>query len=140
MAVVYPHQARLMDLERLMNGDPTVWIMLFKADPGNPPPIDVVFGDLVEADFSGYSAISVSPGSAPVINGDDNAETIFDLAQFEHDGGGTDNDVYGWAAYMVWDSVNQLLAIERWATGPRTMEPGADPIRVTLVKTQGGCP
>lgn len=96
------------------------------------PLVTSVAGDFVEADFSGYAAWNfASPGNEwPVatLDGSNNAQSIMTPINFEHNGGATNNDIYG--AYML-DGAGNLICAERYAGAPFTMDTAGAKFTVT---------
>jgi len=137
MSVIYPYEGRERDLSTLKSLAGSKSIRLFKNDI--TPDIDTELGDFTEADYSGYNELGVTLG---VINRnlDDNAEAIADQVVFEHNGGGTANDIYGWYQVEVFGGPTALKYCERFADAPRVMDGSGDEISITLSIAQGGCP
>src|ERR1043166_6772375 len=111
--VTYPKQGR----EKLLNdkmSDSANWrVVLFKNNL--TPDLDTVLGDLTEADFSGYDRVTPTWG-AITIAGSNRAKAVGSSCVFAHDGGGTANDVYGYA--LINPSSGDLLFIDRLAGAP----------------------
>lgn len=96
------------------------------------PSAATVFADLDEADFSGYSRVEPSWGSVST-GGDGRAVMTAAPAVFTHDGGGTANDIYGYAHIDAAPGNESIIAIERLPSPPEVMEDLGDTITVTLV-------
>lgn len=95
MANIIPNEGELEALEairtgRLQGGE----LKLFKNDFN---PVDgTILADFVEADFSGYAAITVNDWGAVFTDGAGTARTESTTKVFSHNGGGTSNSVYGY--------------------------------------------
>ena len=95
-----------------------------------------VLADFTEADFSGYLAVNVNESDAS--NGALNRhEKITQNITFTHDGGATNNTIYGW--YLEGNSsvnvngvqTRDVIAYEKFAT-PITMDVNGDRIDVQI--------
>lgn len=100
-------------------------LFLFKSN--STPDVNTVFTDLTEADFSGYGRVGLGSFTAPTEVDETVTAAAVTLATFTHNGGGTDNDIYGWG---VVDGSDIMYMCERFPGAPITMEPGANPIIV----------
>ncbi len=87
------------------------------------PVIGSVAGDFLNATFSGYTPYDFSAGGqnfpAAAADGSNNAQSVHGDIDFVHDGGGTDNDIYGW--YMI-DQAGAIICAERYAGAPFAMD------------------
>src|SRR6185369_1853146 len=86
------------------------------------PDKDTVLGDLVEADFSGYSSVTVTAwnyGSISLDAEDRAFTTGTPDAVFTHSGGATDNDIYG---YYVLGNSGELMWVQRYDDAPFAMD------------------
>ena len=132
MAKIVPNEGKVAIQKVIYDNLPTLYLRLFKSNytPGD----NTTLADLeaIEADFSGYLAVDLDGSSFPDPGlAAAKAKVIADnWAQFSHNGGGTDNDVYGW-----WiDDGTKVWAAEVWDT-PVTMDPDALPIALKVVDT-----
>lgn len=91
-------------------------------------------GDFVEADFSGYAAETLDAGdwAVPSIVAN-HAQTSQPTKQFTHDGGPTDNNIFG--IYVTDQPPTVVLWAERDPAAPVVMDPGANPYNYTPVVT-----
>lgn len=106
-------------------------IVLFQND--YDPLIDSEWADLDEADFDGYARATPAFGAWGVAG--DTASSEADAVQFIHDGGGTPNDVYGWALIDIAPATPELWALDRFSGAPLRMEFNGDTIVVQLTET-----
>lgn len=87
------------------------------------PVVGSVAGDFDVATFSGYPAgghdFGVNPWPAATLDGSNNAQSVQAAIEFEHNGGATDNDIYG--AYIL-DGNGLLVCAERYAGAPFVMD------------------
>ena len=101
--------------------------MLFK---NNYTPVAAsVFADFTDADFSGYSAGGAALSyAAATTNGGGQSQSLATQVSFSHNGGGTANDIYG---YAIYDSVSsKILKAERFDT-LINMAASGDVIKIT---------
>jgi len=94
------------------------------------PDENTVYSSLTLATFSGYAAVTPTWGT-PAMNGSNQAEMTATPAVFSHSGGGTSNNIYGWA--WIDDSLGaqKLIAAERIAGAPKSMSVIGDSITIT---------
>jgi hypothetical protein len=105
-------------------------VRLFKNDI--TPSASDGLGDYTEADFSGYSAVTVTQGSASVVSG--KAQNVLSpSAVFSHDDGGTDNNIYGF--YVTDATPSTLYYAERFSGAPIAMDDDGDSITVAVTFT-----
>lgn len=92
-----------------------------------------VAGDFTLADFSGNAPLDTSnPGDdwpAAGLDGSNDAESVHAAYDFVHDGGGTDNDIYGW---VFLSQAGEYIAGERFAVAPFAMDAIGKTITITL--------
>jgi len=136
MTVIYANDGKLADLSNILSSYSRT-VKLFQSN--TTPDETTELGDLTEADFSGYTGIAPTWG-AMTINGDDNAEVVGLTIEFEHSGGATDNDVYGWYLEGNVGGTPTLIYSERFGDAPRVMDGAGDKIFITPSLAQGGCP
>ena len=81
-----------------------------------------VAGDFTECDFSGYAAYDFAAGGqnwpAAGLDGANNAQSVHADVVFEHSGGATANDIYG---YYMLDGGGAFICAERYAGAPFTI-------------------
>jgi len=95
-------------------------------------PVDAtVIGDLDEADYSGYAEQIATGWTAAVTTPLGRAISFADEMNFAHDGGGTDNTIYG---YYVLAPTGSLAWVERFL-GPITMADASDAFDLIPVLT-----
>lgn len=116
MADVVPTEALVNLLKLAVGGDDSINVRLFKNDL-HPGP-DTVLGDFVQANFSGYAPQPAKPFTEPevLLNGAVRRQSI-DLS-FEHDGGPTTNNVYGYYVTLEPSGGPQLLWAGRFEDAP----------------------
>lgn len=93
---------------------------LFKNDL--TPDADTVIGDLTEADFSGYAAVTINTWDygGVTIDGSGRSQVLATSnATFTHNGGATDNDCYG---YYVTHPGGGLYLVQRFDSPPIVMD------------------
>jgi len=138
MTVVYGYEGKAVALEAIQAAYSTGVVSLFKNNI--TPDNDTVYGDFVFADFSGFAPVQPPTWGSTVPDGNGNASQTALVCEFAHDGGGTDNDIYGWA-YLYYNGGTPYFAFgERFADAPREMSGLGDVIRITPKMTQGSCP
>src|SRR5688572_32940844 len=104
----------------------TLRVRLFQSN--TTPSQSTVIGDLTEATFSGYAAVTPSFGASATAS---NKGTITDSAarDFTHNGGGTSNTIYGY--YVTYESGGStLLWAERFDIA-QTLANNGDKITLT---------
>lgn len=93
-------------------------------------------GDFTECTFSGYAGESLTAWGAITQNADNRAEMVHPEKTFNHDGGGTANNVYGW--YVTNDNdADEVLFAERFPGGVRVLNDATDDIKITVTFTLG---
>lgn len=105
-------------------------LKLFKND--HTPDVDDTEADYTEANFSGYG--DTDPDlvwGAPFVNGDGKGEIDATEKTFTHDGGGTDNTIYG---AWVTTADDRLIYAERFPA-PILMDTAAAAIPYTAKLT-----
>lgn len=132
MAVTIPNEAErniLTNQRVALNASAGSVIKLFQG--GGAVTIDATTTlatlDAAEADYSGYSAIAKTDWTTVTTDGGGNAFTQCSSANFQHDGGGTANDIYGW--YLV-DYFGGFVCCEEFGA-PVTMNDNTDIITIS---------
>lgn len=97
----------------------TFTLHLFKNN-WTPSPDDDV-SDYTSANFSGYSSAALNSWGGAALNADLFAQVTHPDKVFTHNGGATNNDIYG---YYVTDSSGDLVWAERAAAAPFAMDAG----------------
>jgi hypothetical protein len=113
-----------------LGGNAPLNVRLFKTDvPGNPT---VTLGTLVEADFSGYAPVTITPAVASSTEEDDTATTQeFDLT-FAHSGGAVSNSLYGYYVTSDGTGGQKLMWMERDEQAPISMSGLGDEYEVLI--------
>jgi len=138
MTVVYAYEGKEVALEAIQAAYSVGVLTLFQndIDPDN----DSVYADFEFADFSGFAPVQPPTWGVTVPNVDGNAQQTALVCSFAHNGGGTANDIYGWA-YLYYNGGTPYLAFaERFDDAPRVMSGIGDVINITPAMTQGSCP
>lgn len=94
MQAITPTAQLLEILTALAAGDYAAVVMKLYQNDVTPTPLTVV-GDLTEATFSGYAAVTALDYGSPYMNLDGYAEMDLPSQQFDHSAGATANNVYG---------------------------------------------
>lgn len=119
MALVVLRQGQLYFLEylrtNLFNGG-NVNLRLFKNN--HTPSETDDDSDYTEADFDGYSAMSLTSWTPAYLNGSNEAEIDEINRTFTQTGTGTTNDIYG---YYVTNTSGDVVYAERDPAGPVAM-------------------
>lgn len=125
--MIVPNGAELKFLDRLLEVDQYTY-HLFRND--YVPVATTVFGDLQEATFSGYVSIDAENWLPAVTTAAGRAISFADVITFEHDGGGVNNDIYGYYVTLLGDPTN-LRWVQRFEGTPWVMNSAADQISFT---------
>lgn len=132
MAVIVPNEGENLLLNILKDpGSQTgnsMYVGLFKSD--TTPSASTTWASITECNFSGYTVGAASWGSVATDGGGKASMTATEVV-FNHDGGGTSNDVYGWFLGYGTGNPTALIAIERFASPPAVMDDNSDSISVT---------
>jgi hypothetical protein len=89
-----------------------------------------------EATFSGYASVTCPSFNAAIMNGQSQAEADGSAtANFTCNGGGTNNNIYGYYLTETINSTNTLLWAELIPGGPISMANNGDRIGVILTLT-----
>lgn len=75
--------------------------------------------DFTEATFSGYAAIATNAWGGAFLNASNITEIDETLRTFTHNGGGTNNNIYG---YYLTDAGGNLTYAERYSGAPVAMD------------------
>lgn len=130
MAVQFVDLFERQALDRAISFTHVAKVRLFKNDWD--PEDDDDISDPEECDFSGYGEVDMDM-SADWFDASTTAgvttKTANRIFRFQHDGGGTANDVYGW--YVVSNDGSELWFAERFAGAPITLS--AAPQKIDLV-------
>jgi len=107
-------------------------LRLFKSDTTPDPTTE--WGDLTEADFTGYLAQDLPDAACageiqgPALNEDGNWHMVIDQKIFAATGSTTSNLVYGFA---ITDADDNLLWVRRFEEGPYLMDENGDQLKIT---------
>jgi len=126
MVLYFPNTGELRILETGLTDDANWSAGLFKNDL--TPDNDTVLGDVTAADFTGYAAVALVEDGPAAIDGSDRAYQLFEEVEFTFSTGTTPQDVYGW---YIFDTTGNLIAIERFASPPWTMDDSRPIIQIT---------
>lgn len=128
MCLVIPQEGEKQLLDMLIGGDTFADVRLRLYKNNYTPVAGSVYSDFTSADFSGYAQETPSFGAATLVNG---KGTITDSAarDFEHNGGGTANTIYGY--YVVESVANKILWAERFGS-PVLLTVAGDKVTITL--------
>lgn len=111
---------RLLDDNRTTRN--TYTLRLFKNN--YTPTVSSVAGDFTECDFSGYAAQGTTGwGAAFAASGNTRGESDDTVHLFQHDGGATANDVYG---FYLTNGAGAYVYGEKNPAGPVTMNDATD--------------
>lgn len=110
-------------IQGMIDNDVMMTIRLFQNDH-NPASTDTE-ADYVEADFGGYSGSQELAWGIPFVNGSGNGEVNAAQVEWNCDGTGSDNLIYG---VYVTDGDDNLTYAERF-DAPQTMAEAGDAIR-----------
>ena len=77
-----------------------------------------ILANLTEADFDGYSRITLTSWPAATLDGNNKASSALGFQTFTKTGNVTANDIYG---VFVLDAFTNLIYAERFATAPFTL-------------------
>lgn len=131
MAVIIPNEAErniLTQLRVALNHSGGTVVRLFQGGGAVTIDADTTLAtlDAAEADFSGYSPVARTDWTTVTTDGGGNAFTQCGSVNFQHDGGGTSNDIYGWYAE---DGYGGLVCCEEFGA-PVTMNDNSDIITI----------
>lgn len=126
MAFIYGNDGEKESLDSIFNNANHIanWkARLCKNDV--TPSAASVLGDFTEADYSGYAQISITGGwTIPITEGGGKAEIRRVEIEYQHNGGGVDNDIY--CVYVVNSTTGKYIGAERLTSPPKAMTP-SDP-------------
>jgi len=125
MANVVVKTGDLSLLASMIAGGSMFRVNLYKNDV--VPTVNTIRADLTAADFSGYLAVDTD-WSTPAINGAGKAQTDCSEGVYTHNGGGTDNTIYG--AFVDNEDGDVLIYAERFPA-PILMDADGAEIRYT---------
>jgi len=128
VAATIPNQGELKLLNAIKSGA-AYNIVLFQNDL--TPSATTVYADMTLATFSGYSQGTITWGT-PTTDGGGKGSMTATAVTFTHNGGGTSNNIYGYAIVsqdisMAW----HLIMIERLSSPPKSMANNGDSITIT---------
>jgi hypothetical protein len=116
-------------LEYLVNKVATTRNLILKLFKSNTTPSETtVVGDLTEADFTGYSAITLT-GASWSISGTTPTQAAYAEQTFTSSADQSVQNVYGY--YLVRATDGDLVAAERFTSGPYAISNLGDNIKVT---------
>lgn len=129
MAFVLVNQGEQIALEALVNktAPQTLVLKLFKS---NTTPAEAhTEANYTEADFTGYSAVTLTGSSWSVTPGDPTTAAYAEQT-FTSSAGSQNQDVYGY--YVVQQSSGKVVWAERFSNAPYNIANNGDQIKVTL--------
>lgn len=133
MALIHPNEGAQEALSRWLNKSATgnVVLKLFKSNT-TPGETDTV-ATYTEADFTGYSAITLTGANWTITNADP-ASASYAKQTFTSSAGSQNQNVYGY--YVTNAGGTVLMWAERFTDGPYNIANNGDKIEVTPVFTQ----
>lgn len=133
MALLLVNQGESIMLEALVNktAPQTLVLKLFKSD--TTPSEAHTEANYTEADFTGYSAVTLT-GASWSVSGTSPTQISYAEQTFTSSAGSQDQDVYGY--YIVQSSSGKLVWAERFSNGPYNIANNGDQIKVTVNFTQ----
>ena len=134
MAIIFPDEGRKGCLQNIFSDNGLVaQAFLYKTDVALTQATQ--FADLVEANFTGYTAWGFGDDPAVIIDGDGNGSLSATIT-FEREAGATSNTIYGWGIRFpnYADSGTILLFVER-LPAPVEMNTVGDTITLPLTFT-----
>lgn len=129
MAGVVVNNGEVVALSYLTNKSATpenLVLRLFKSN--TTPGESTVAGDLTQADFTGYSAITLT-GASWTVTGGDPTTASYAQQTFSSSANQGAQSVYGY--YLTRASTGDLVAAERFSDGPYVIANNGDQIKVT---------
>lgn len=126
MALLAPNVGEVTALEAWLKGGNHV-LRLFKSN--TTPAEGDTAGSYTEADFTGYSAITLTGSSWSVTGGAPSSAT-YAQQTFTSSAGSQNQNVYGY--YITQVTTGTLMLAERFSDGPYNIANNGDNIKVTL--------
>lgn len=133
MADVIPDASLVNLLAGALGVNAPINVRCFKNDI--PASSTTTLAGIVEANFSGYAPITITPAVAVSLTEDGAAETQeFDL-NFAHSGGSVSNNLYGYYVTSDGDAGQQLMWLSRDDVAPIPMKFAGDVYEVMIEVT-----
>jgi len=114
MATIWPLTGLISKLDEIL----TISYTMHLYKNNYTPVIGSDVPDFLQADFSGYTFVSLTGWTPAAFDTIARAISHANQAQFTHNGGGVANSIYG---YYVLDPGINLMWAERFTTAPITM-------------------
>lgn len=132
MALLFPQVGEVLALTCLVNKatPQNLVLKLFKSNT-TPAATDIA-GTYTEADFTGYSAATLT-GSSWTSTAANPSHVDYAQQTFTSSAGSQSQNVYGY--FMVQASSGTLMLAERFSNGPYLIQNNADAIQITPVIT-----
>ena len=133
MTLVLPNQGEQITLEAMVGktAGQNLVLRLFKSN--TTPSESTTEASLTEANFTGYSAITLTAASWTYTSGDPSS-IAYAQQTFTSSAGSQSQAVYGY--YVTQVTSGKLVWVERFTDGPYTIVNNGDTIKVTLNFTQ----
>ena len=133
MTLVLPNQGEQITLEAMVGktAGQNLVLRLFKSN--TTPSESTTEASLTEANFTGYSAITLTAASWTYTSGDPSS-IAYAQQTFTSSAGSQSQPVYGY--YVTQVTSGKLVWVERFTDGPYTIVNNGDTIKVTLNFTQ----
>lgn len=133
MTLVLPNQGEQISLEALVGKTAGQNLVLRLYKSNTTPNESTTESSLTEADFTGYSAITLTASSWSYTAGDPGT-LAYAQQTFTSSAGSQSQAVYGY--YVTQVTSGKLVWVERFTDGPYTITNNGDTIKVTLQFTQ----
>lgn len=129
MAGIVVNNGEKVSLDYLVGKVTTVRNLVLRLYKSNTTPSETtVAGDLTEADFTGYSAITLT-GASWSTSGGDPATGSYAEQTFTSSADQSAQSVYGY--YLTRATDGDLIAVERFTNGPYVISNNGDTIKLT---------
>jgi hypothetical protein len=133
MTLVLPNQGEQITLEAMVGKTAGQNLVLRLYKSNTTPDESTTEATLTEADFTGYSAITLTASSWSYTAGDPGT-LAYAQQTFTSSAGSQSQAVYGY--YVTQVTSGKLVWVERFTDGPYTITNNGDTIKVTLQFTQ----
>jgi hypothetical protein len=133
MTLVLPNQGEQITLEAMVGKTAGQNLVLRLYKSNTTPDESTTEATLTEADFTGYSSITLTASSWSYTAGDPGT-LAYAQQTFTSSAGSQSQAVYGY--YVTQVTSGKLVWVERFTDGPYTITNNGDTIKVTLQFTQ----
>jgi len=131
VAGVIPNSGENLALELLVNKGTSLRNLVLKLFQNNVTPGETdTASTYTEADFTGYSAVTLT-GSSWALTPGAPSQAVFAQQTFTSSADQSTQNVYGY--YLVTDTDGTLVAAERFSDGPYQVANNGDAIKVTPI-------